>query len=105
MELTWLRGAEGELEGGEAGGSAGEGQRVVVVEHRRHRWKTEENAFLRMAGRTVGRLNFHPLIPDPVIGLARLGKNLLPGLPSLLLARDLGQEGSLSTKKLKVWQT
>ena len=52
MDLTWLRGAEGELERGQAGGPAGEGQRVVVVEHRRHRWKTEENAFLRMAGRT-----------------------------------------------------
>ena len=105
MELTWLRGAEGELERGEAGGPAGEGQRVVVVEHRRHRWKTEENAFLRMAGRTVGRLNFHPLIPDPVIGLARLGKNLLPGPPPPPPCQVLRQEGSLSTKKLKVWQT
>ena len=94
MELTWLRGAEGELERGEAGGPAGEGQRVVVVEHRRHRWKTEENAFLRMAGLTVGRLNFHPLIPDPVIGLARLGKNLLPGPPSSSLRGILDGRGA-----------
>ena len=38
IQLTWLRGAEGELERGQAGGPAGEGQRVVVVEHRRHHY-------------------------------------------------------------------
>ena len=38
FKLTWLRGAEGELERGQAGGPAGEGQRVVVVEHRRHHY-------------------------------------------------------------------
>ena len=35
-ELTWLRGAEGQLERRQAGRPAGEGQRVVVVEHGRH---------------------------------------------------------------------
>ena len=38
IQLTWLRGAEGELERGQASGPAGEGQRVVVVEHRRHHY-------------------------------------------------------------------
>ena len=38
LKLTWLRGAEGELERGQASGPAGEGQRVVVVEHRRHHY-------------------------------------------------------------------